>query len=143
MEFKYKLSMNLMPCLLMVSLACTVAALLAPYAAAWMLVLASVCLCGFALCFCHATGWKLIWSDWAALLVVCLSAILTLLLVLSGALRLLAIIEGMNLMTILGISIALLFRRNANRAVWGSMIALCVISFGIGVCPHIASLMIV
>ena len=142
MKSKYKLGMNLMPCLLVVSLVCTVAAVFVPYVAEWMLGLTSVCLSGFSLCFCYAASGKLIWSDWVALLVVGVSAILTMLLILGRNLQLFAIIEGLNLLTILGISIALLFRKNANRAALGSMIALCVFSFGFGVYLHIASFVV-
>lgn len=143
MQFKYKLGMNLMPCLLVVSLACTATAVFVPYAAEWMLGLTSLCLIGFSLCFCYATGGKLIWSDWAALLVICFSAILTMLLFWGENSQLFAIIEGLNLLTILGISIALLFRRNANRTALGIMIALCLFFSGFGVYSHIASFPVV
>lgn len=130
MELKYKLGKCLMPGLLVVALGCAGVALFVPHVSEWMAWLTSVCLIGLSLCFCTAVNWKLCWSEWVALLVICISAILTMLLVLSGDHRLFAIIEGMDLMIILGISIALLFRDNANRVSLWVIIVLCLLFFG-------------
>ena len=72
-------------------------------------------LASFAFCYYKAVNGKLAWTDQAALLVICLSAILTLLLIFGGYLQLYPVIEGLNLLLILGISLALLLRKNANR----------------------------
>ena len=78
------------------------------------------------------------WTDQAALLAICLSAILTLLLIFGGYLQLYPVIEGLNLLLILGISLALLLRKNANRVALYVMIGFCLVVLGFGAYSHIA-----
>ena len=135
-KLKYSIGMLVMPCLLAVSLVCSVIAVFMPYAVEWMLGLAILGLATFGLCYYKATDGKLVWTDQAALLVICLSAILTLLLIFGGYLQLYPVIEGLNLLLILGISLALLLRKNANRAALWVMIVLCLAVFGFGAYSH-------
>ena len=134
----YRFGKYIMPSLLGMALAGTIAAVFAPYAVEVLLGLAAVCLAGFALCYTRATDGKLIWSDYIASLAIALSFLLTLLLIMGGYLQLYTVIMGLNLLVILGISIALLYRKNANRAIWWVMIILCSIVFGFGVYSHAA-----
>ena len=136
-KLKYSFGMILMPALLALSLVCSLIAVFMPYAVEWMLGLSILGLASFALCYYKATDGKLVWTDQAALLVICLSAILTLLLIFGGFLQLYPVIEGLNLLLILGISLALLLRKNANRAALYVMIGLCVVILGFGAYSHI------
>ena len=137
-KLKYSFGMILMPALLALSLVCSLIAVFMPYAVEWMLGLSILGLASFALCYYKATDGKLVWTDQAALLVICLSAILTLLLIFGGFLQLYPVIEGLNLLLILGISLALLLRKNANRAALYVMIGLCLVVLGFGAYSHIA-----
>ena len=138
MKFMYRFGKCIMPGLLGAALAGTIAAVFAPYAVEILLGMAAVCLAGFALCYAKATGGLLVWSDYIASLAIALSFLLTLLLIAGGYLQLYTVIEGLNLLVILGISIALLYRKNANRAVWWAMIILCLAVFGFGAYSHAA-----
>ncbi len=138
MKLTYRFGKYIMPGLLGVALAGTIAAVFAPYAVEILLGTAAVCLAGFALCYTKATGGLLVWSDYIASLAIALSFLLTLLLIAGGYLQLYTVIEGLNLLVILGISIALLYRKNANRAVWWAMIILCLAVFGFGAYSHAA-----
>ncbi len=115
MRLLYRFGKYIMPCLLGIALAGTIAAVFAPYAVEILLGLAALCLAGFALCYNTATGGKLIWSDYIASLAIALSFLLTLLLIVGGYLQLYTVIEGINLLVILGISIALLYNSHAKR----------------------------
>ena len=137
-KLKYSFGMLVMPCLLVLSLVCSVIAVFAPYAVEWMLGLSVMGLATFAFCYYKAVNGKLVWTDQAALLAICLSAILTLLLIFGGYLQLYPVIEGLNLLLILGISLALLLRKNANRVALYVMIGLCLVAFGFGAYSHIA-----
>ena len=137
MKLMFKLEKYVMPCLLGIALVGTIAAVFAPYAVEILLGLAALCLAGFALCYTSATDGKLIWSDYVASLAIALSFLLTLLLIVGGYLQLYTVIEGLNLLVILGISLALLLRKNANRAALYVMIALCLAVFGFGAYSHI------
>ena len=137
-KLKYSFGMLVMPCLLVLSLVCSVIAVFAPYAVEWMLGLSVMGLATFAFCYYKAVNGKLVWTDQAALLAICLSAILTLLLIFGGYLQLYPVIEGLNLMLILGISLALLLRKNANRVALYVMIGLCLVALGFGAYSHIA-----
>ena len=137
-KLKYSIGMLVMPCLLAVSLVCSVIAVFMPYVVEWMLGLSILGLASFAFCYYKAVNGKLVWTDQAALLVICLSAILTLLLIFDGYLQLYPVIEGLNLLLILGISLALLLRKNANRVALYVMIGLCLVVLGFGAYSHIA-----
>ena len=137
-KLKYSFGMLVMPCLLVLSLVCSVIAVFAPYAAEWMLGLSIMGLASFAFCYYKAVNGKLVWTDQAALLAICLSAILTLLLIFGGYLQLYPVIEGLNLLLILGISLALLLRKNANRVALYVMIGFCLVVLGFGAYSHIA-----
>ncbi len=137
-KLKYSIGMLVMPCLLAVSLVCSVIAVFMPYVVEWMLGLSILGLASFAFCYYKAVNGKLVWTDQAALLVICLSAILTLLLIVGGYLQLYPVIEGLNLLLILGISLALLLRKNANRVALYVMIGLCLVVLGFGAYSHIA-----
>ena len=136
-KLKYSFGMILMPALLALSLVCSVIAVFTPYAEEWMLGLSTLGLASFAFCYYKAVNGRLVWTDQAALLVICLSAILTLLLIFGGYLQLYPVIEGLNLLLILGISLALLLRKNVNRAALWVMIVLCLAVFGFGAYSHI------
>ena len=137
-KLKYSFGMLVMPCLLVLSLVCSVIAVFAPYAVEWMLGLSVMGLATFAFCYYKAVNGKLVWTDQAALLAICLSAILTLLLIFGGYLQLYPVIEGLNLLLILGISLALLLRKNANRVALYVMIGFCLVVLGFGAYSHIA-----
>ena len=137
-KLKYSFGMILMPALLALSLVCSLIAVFMPYAVEWMLGLSILGLTTFAFCYYKAVNGKLVWTDQAALLVICLSAILTLLLIFGGFLQLYPVIEGLNLLLILGISLALLLRKNANRVALYVMIGLCLVVLGFGAYSHIA-----
>lgn len=136
-KLKYSIGMLVMPCLMVLSLVCSVIAVFMPYAVEWMLGLAILGLAAFGFCYYKATDGKLVWTDQAALLVICLSAILTLLLIFDGYLQLYPVIEGLNLLLILGISLALLLRKNANRVALYMMIGLCLVILAFGAYSHI------
>ena len=136
-KLKYSFGMILMPALLALSLVCSLIAVFMPYAVEWMLGLSILGLASFAFCYYKAVNGRLVWTDQAALLVICLSAILTLLLIFGGYLQLYPVIEGLNLLLILGISLALLLRKNVNRAALWVMIVLCLAVFGFGAYSHI------
>ena len=138
MKLMYRFGKYIMPCLLGAALVGTIAAAFAPYAVEILLGLAALCLAGFALCYNTAADGKLIWSDYIASLAIALSFLLTLLLIVGGYLQLYTVIEGINLLVILGISIALLYRKNANRAALWVMIVLCLVVFGFGAYSHAA-----
>ncbi len=138
MKLKYRFAKLLMPCLLGSALVSTIAAVFAPYAVQILLGVAVLCLAGFALCYAKAMGGRLVWSDYIASLSIALSFLLTLLLIVGGYLQLYTVIEGINLLVILGISIALLYRKNANRAVLWGMIVLSLVIFGFGTYSHAA-----
>ena len=136
-KLKYSIGMLVMPCLLAVSLVCSVIAVFTPYAVEWMLGLSTLGLASFAFCYYKAVNGKLVWTDQVALLAICLSAILTLLLICGGYLQLYPVIEGLNLLLILGISLALFLRKNANRVALYVMIGLCLVILGFGAYSHI------
>ena len=137
-KLKYSFGMLVMPGLLALSLICSVIAVFMPYAVEWMLGLSLLGLASFAFCYYKAINGKLVWTDQAALLAICLSVIMTLLMIFGGYLQLYPVIEGLNLLLILGISLALLLRKNANRMALYVMIGLCVVVFGFGVYSHAA-----
>lgn len=137
MNFVYKYGKYIMPCLLCAALAGTIAAVFAPYAVEILLGLAVLCLTGFALCYTSVTGRKLIWFDYIVAAAIALCLLLILVMIAGGYLQLYAWIAGLNLFVILSISIALLCRKNANRAALYGMIALSLVVFGFGVYSHI------
>lgn len=138
MKLMYRFGKYVMPCLLGIALGSTVAAVFAPYAVEILLGLAVLSLAGFALCYNSATDGKLVWSDYVASLAIALSFLLTLLMIVGGYLQLYTVIEGLNLLVILGISIALLYRKNANRVALCVMIVLSLAVFGFGAYSHLA-----
>lgn len=138
MKLKYKFGKYIMPCLLGIALVGTIAAVFAPYGVESLLCAAVLCLAGFALCYTNAAEGKLIWSDYIASLAIALSFLLTLLLIVGGYLQLYTVIVGLNILVILGISIALLYRKNANRAALWVMIVLCLVVLGFGTYSHAA-----
>ena len=135
---KYRFGKYVMPCLLWTALAGTIAAIFAPYAVEILLGLAVLCLAVFALCYIRAACGRLVWSDYIALLAIVLSILLTLLMILTGHLQLYTGIVGLNLLVILGISVALLYRKNASQASVYAMILLCLAVLGYGAYSHIA-----
>ena len=135
-KLKYSFGMILMPALLALSLVCSLIAIFMPYAVEWMLGLSVLGLSSFAFCYYKAVNGKLVWTDQAALLAICLSVIMTLLLIFGGYLQLYPVIEGLNLLLILGISLALLLRKNANRVALYVMIGLCLVILGFGAYSH-------
>ena len=136
-KLKYSFGMIVMPGLLALSLVCSLIAVFMPYAVERMLGLSILGLASFAFCYYKAVNGRLVWTDQAALLAICLSVIMTLLLIFGGYLQLYPVIEGLNLLLILGISLALLLRKNANRVALYVMIGLCVVVLGFGAYSHI------
>ena len=67
---KFSIGMLVMPCLLAVSLVCSVIAVFAPYAVEWMLGLSMMGLASFAFCYYKVVNGKLVWRDEAVLLVI-------------------------------------------------------------------------
>ena len=136
-KLKYSFGMILMPALLALSLVCSLIAVFMPYAVEWMLGLSILGLASYAFCYYKAVNGRLVWTDQAALLAICLSVIMTLLLILGGYLQLYPVIEGLNLLLSLGISLALLLRKNANRVALYVMIGLCLVALVFGAYSHI------
>ncbi len=136
-KLKYSFGMLVMPALLALSLVCSLIAVFMPYAVEWMLGLSILGLASFAICYYKAVNGRLVWTDQAALLAICLSVIMTLLLILGGYLQLYPVIEGLNLLLSLGISLALLLRKNANRVALYVMIGLCLVALVFGAYSHI------
>ena len=59
-KLKFSIGMLVMPCLLAVSLVCSVIAVFAPYAVEWMLGLSMMGLASFAFCYYKAVNGKLV-----------------------------------------------------------------------------------
>ena len=125
-------------CLLAVALLCTVVAAFMPYAVEIWLCVAAVSLVGYVVCLLYGLKKKVRWFDVVVSGCACLSAILTITLMIERRLGLYFAIEALNLAVVAAASIQALIEKRGNRAALCVLTAICLLFAGFGAFSHIA-----